>query len=304
MIRFLRHEEIDRHRWDEVITHSPEGTIYAESWFLDAVCPVWHALVEDDYKAVFPLTWRKKYGLHYLFQPPFCQQLGLFSKQETPLIDAAPFLEAIPKHYRLVELQLNSGNRCTHPAFTVTERPNLELRLQRDYAALAKGYSDNTSRNLRKAQQSGLVVETSDSIEPVIRLFRDNRGSTLERFDEQQYERLRSLAGSALEKGRGIIRLVQDPSGQLHAGAFFVQSKDRLIFLFSGTSAEARKSGAMSALIDRVIHAYAGTNMRLDFEGSVDPNLARFYRSFGSEEVVYLQIRRNRLPFPFRLFKS
>ena len=118
-------------------------------------------------------------------------------------------------------------------------------------------------------------------------MFRDNRGSTLERFDEQQYERLRSEASSALEKGRGIIRLVRDPSGQLHAGAFFVQSKDRLIFLFSGTSAEARKSGAMSALIDRVIHAHAGTNMRLDFEGSVDPNLARFYRKlrFGGSRI-------------------
>lgn len=304
MIRFLRHDEIDHKRWDEVVTQSPEGTIYAESWFLDRVSPGWHALIMGDYEAVFPLPWRKKFGIHYLFQPAFCQQLGLFSRLDPPLIDTREFLSAIPTRFRLIELQLNSGNRCTHPDFTVRERPNLELRLTRDYALLARGYSENIRRNLKKSAEADLTHQTSDKIEPVIQLFKQHRGVTLEKFDDRNYDRLCKLAEYALEHRRGFIRMVLDAAGHLQAGAFFVQSRDRIIFLFSGTSAEARKTGAMSALIDQVIREFAGSERRLDFEGSSDPNLARFYRSFGSEEVVYLQIRRNRLPFPFHLFKT
>ena len=31
----------------------------------------WDALVLDDYAAVMPLTWRRKYGTRYLYQPAF-----------------------------------------------------------------------------------------------------------------------------------------------------------------------------------------------------------------------------------------
>jgi hypothetical protein len=304
MIRLLQHSEIDRDRWDELIRRSPEGRIYAESWLLDRVSPGWHALVRGDYEAVFPLCWRSKYGLHYLYQPAFCQQLGLFSREEPPFLDVSEFLEAIPRRYGLIEIQLNSGNRCTHPAFTVRERPNLELRLQRSYEDLKKVYAENTRRNLRKAETSGVLVREADSIEPIIRLFRENRGAGLEKLTEQHYGQLRSVAEYALRHGRGFLRVANDPQETTQAGAFFLRSEERIIFLFSGTSTTARKTGAMTMLIDTVIREFSGSKLRLDFEGSVDPKLARFYAGFGSEEVVYLQIRRNRLPFPFRLFKS
>jgi hypothetical protein len=44
--------------------------------------------------------------------------------------------------------------------------------------------------------------------------------------------------------------------------------------------------------------------MHLSFEGAVNPSLARFYRGFGAREVVYLQIRKNRLPLLFRWLKK
>ncbi|MBK7430609.1 MAG: hypothetical protein IPI62_06680 [Bacteroidetes bacterium] len=79
MIKHLRHTEINKSKWDNTIKLSPEGIVYAASWYLDIVSPGWEALMDDDYKFIFPLCTRSKFGFSYLYQPHFTQQGGLFS---------------------------------------------------------------------------------------------------------------------------------------------------------------------------------------------------------------------------------
>lgn len=76
-----------------------------------------------------------------------------------------------------------------------------------------------------------------------------------------------------------------------------LKNKNKIVFLFSGLSDEGKKTGAMAKLLDSVIQEYAQQNITLDFEGSNDPNLARFYQSFGSAKCTYPHIVINRLPF-------
>jgi hypothetical protein len=59
----------------------------------------------------------------------------------------------------------------------------------------------------------------------------------------------------------------------------------------------------MSAIINSFIREHSGEKLYLDFEGSMDANLSRFYKSFGSKEIVYLQIRKNNLPVLLRWLK-
>lgn len=82
MITYLTHNQIDKQRWDDCIKQSPNGNVYALSWYLDIVHPRWEALVEDDYVSVMPLTGNRKCGISYPFQPFFVQQLGVFSKED------------------------------------------------------------------------------------------------------------------------------------------------------------------------------------------------------------------------------
>lgn len=81
-IRYLKHNEIDKIKWDHTIKNSFNHLPYAYSWYLDCVCPNWHALVTENYEFVFPITLRRKAGVKYLYQPYFTQQLGLFSVEE------------------------------------------------------------------------------------------------------------------------------------------------------------------------------------------------------------------------------
>ena len=78
MIRFVNNENIDRNLWDKTIMQSSMPMIYAMSWYLDIVAPEWHGFIQDDYKTVMPIVSSRKFGLTYLYQPPFCQQHGVF----------------------------------------------------------------------------------------------------------------------------------------------------------------------------------------------------------------------------------
>ncbi len=111
MIRYLEHEQIDKKKWDDCIARSFNSIIYAFSWYLDIVSEDWDALVEDDFERVMPLTQHKKLFTNYLSQPPFTQQLGIFSikKLNSEIID--DFIRAIPLRFRFVEINLNSNNK-------------------------------------------------------------------------------------------------------------------------------------------------------------------------------------------------
>ena len=63
MIKYLKQSEIDYELWDECVAKSINSYIYGHSWYLDIVAGEWDALVEDDYKSVFPLPYRIKYGI-------------------------------------------------------------------------------------------------------------------------------------------------------------------------------------------------------------------------------------------------
>ena len=54
-------------KWDACIEKAPNGMVYAFSYYLNSMAKNWDALVLNDYDAVMPLTWNKKYGMQYLY---------------------------------------------------------------------------------------------------------------------------------------------------------------------------------------------------------------------------------------------
>ncbi len=304
MITHLQHHEIDKERWDECIRKSFNGIIYAYSWYLDIVNPGWEALIAENYKTIMPLTNGKKMGIKYLFTPFFVQQLGVFSTTKLAADDVLAFLKSIPKEYKYWEVNLNTFNNVSGNEYTF--KPNLthELDMIRDASGIRSEYSDNAKRNLKKSQQQDIEVVTNPSREEIITLFRKNRGKDIDVLQEMHYDVLRKLLQALDGRGRLHTRGVANGAGELIAGAFFTDSNGKVIFLFSGNSEEGKEKGAMFLLIDHFIGENALKNLVLDFEGSNDPQLARFYRGFGAKECVYLQARFNGLPWFIRWYKS
>lgn len=303
MITYLRNEDIDRRKWDETISRSFNGIVYAYSWYLDIVSPEWEALVKDDYKSVMPLTWRKKFGIHYLFQPFFTQQLGVFSTEKLDVGLVSEFLNAIPTHFKFAEVNLNTFNYSEELGFSVKSNLTHELDLIESYENIQKNYSQNLKRNLKKAEANKLQTNISNQPEPVVKLFRENRGASVSNLKEQDYKVLVQLIYNAVHRGKARVINVTNEQNELCAGAFFIESNNKTIFLFSGLTEAGKELGAMPFLIDSHIRQNACKNLTLDFEGSNDENLARFYKSFGAKECVYPMVKINRLPFPLSLIK-
>ena len=300
MIRYLTHNQIDMQRWDECIAQSPDGLVYAWSWYLDVVHSDWEALVEDDYEAVMPLAGGKKYGINYLFQPFFTQKFGVFGKKEVSEEKIEQFLEAIPEKFKFAEFRINkSYETCkTHGTYTTYQcenHRNIELSLSPDYSVIAANYNSNTKRNLAKAQKQGLTIVEDAEPSAIIELFRKNRGKDIKHWGDNEYERLLNLVETAKNHEKCLVLGVQSSDNQLIAGAFFMISHNKIVFLFSGADEANKENHGLTFLLDHVIEKYSGTNNILDFEGSDNDGLARFYKGFGGEEKYYHEIKFNRL---------
>jgi disulfide oxidoreductase YuzD len=300
MIKFLKNEEIDLDKWDACISKSFNSIPYAYAWFLDLIHEEWAALVEGDYERVMPVTGGKKFGIRYVYQPYFAQQLGVFSTSLLNPEVVNKFINAIPFDYKYIDIKLNSFNQPDLENAEVIPNKNHLLDLIQDYERIAENYSGQTKKNLKKSLKSELSMMKHIKPESVIDLFREHRGKTLKKWNDTHYNKLKHLMYSSIHKGRGVVYGVFNNYNELSAGAFFLKSKKRMIFLFSGTSNIGRENAAMTFLIDGVIREYAPAHTVLDFEGSNDPNLARFYKGFGAKEIEYPGLRMNRLTFPAR----
>lgn len=294
MIQYFEHKKIDKRKWDATIAEC--GNIYAYSWYLDIVHPGWDALVEDDYQVVMPLTGGKKFGVNYLFQPYFVQQLGVFSKAPMSDEKTEAFLKAIPAKYRFAEIRLNESNAFDKDMQGIEYHSNVILDLNQEYEAIRANYHTNTKRNLAKAENNNLQLVNTVIPYHVVALFTDNRGALLDKWGDAEYARLTSLAATAVNRKAAFILGVTEKSvGQLLCAAIFMKTNERITFLFSGLTEEGKQRQAMTYLLDQVIQQYAHQPITFDFEGSDDENLARFYLGFGGREVKYPGYTFNRL---------
>jgi lipid II:glycine glycyltransferase (peptidoglycan interpeptide bridge formation enzyme) len=301
MIRYLKHNDIDYVKWDKCVSQSPNALLYGYSWFLNLSADHWDALVLDDYDAVMPLPWRKKWGVHYLYQPEMMQQGGVFSSVNLNEDLLSDFMQAIPSHFRLVEIMLNYAND-----FSLKEtelRRNLILNLNNEIGDLQQAYSDNCRRNIKKSGKENYSLNKNFEWNNIMHLFAENKGRDLQ-ISEYWKKRMTSIAHALYHKGIGKSISLFNSHNQCVAGIFYVYFEQRIYFLFSGSGEEAKNSGAMHYLVDMLIQQYAGGNGILDFEGSNNEGLARFYKSFGAVEQNYPMLKINRLPFFMRWLKK
>lgn len=294
MISYLENKAIVKPKWDALIAEC--GNIYAYSWYLDIAHPGWDALVEDDYQAVMPLTGGIKFGVNYLFQPFFVQQLGVFSRTPMTEGELKDFLDAIPEKYRFCELRLNESNTLDDNIEEIDYHRNILLGLNQDIQSLRANYHQNTKRNLAKAETHNLHLLETVLPQQVVDLFRDNRGARLEKWGDAEYGVLLRLVEEAQKHDAAFVWGVTDKEGdEPLCAAIFMKTTDRITFLFSGLNEVGKQCQAMTYLIDQVIQRYADQPITFDFEGSDNDNLARFYLGFGGYEVRYPGYTFNRM---------
>ena len=300
-IRHLKRQEIDVARWDDCVARSANRLIYGFHDHLDGTTEgCWDALVLEDYQAVMPLTWRRKYGILYLAQPPWTQQTGVFSPEPpTPSLVAA-FLTATSRQYRFAELFLNHANPCPG----LEPRKNLVLPLDRSYDLLAAAYGDNLRRILRQVPTHALEYTPEIPLANALDAYQQLYQHRNRNMNDRDYRNFALLCSRYQQKGQLILRAVRAGGSQWLAMALLLRDAGRLYLLQSTALPAGRDKGANHFLLDRLIHEFSGQSLLLDFEGSDDPGIARFYAAFGSIDQPYFFYRYNSLPWPAGLLKG
>ena len=291
-VRWISRETVDEKRWEACTRSNPQtDSVCAQTWYLDCCGERWDALVEDDYRAVMPVFHRKKNCINYIYPPFYTGQLGILGQ---PAADVAEWIAAIPKKFIYKELAFNAANRIPDnlSGRTLLHRTCL-LPLNPDYVTLRSGYSQNHLRNLKKAESAGLQIIRETEPEEVIRLFRNHRGQAKNvGYREHDYQRLLQLLHTLQQRNAMETWGVKGPNGELCAAAFFPFVPQRYTFLFSGRSTASEENRAMFLLMDNFIRAHAGSEAMLDFNGSNNPAVARFYLGFGAEPQEFRQLDR------------
>lgn len=293
MLKFLKRKEIDVQRWDDLIAHSTAETIYPYSWYLDTVSENWSALVVDDYRFVMPVVWKKKAGMKYIYQPFYTQQLGVFSKEYVDPELIRKMLRILYKKFRFAGINFNSKNLVGEGApFTVDDKSNYVLTLDRDYETHSSLYSNNARRNINKSLELSDIIERGLPVGELVRLKKDN--DVIQR-SEEDYRWMVDLFETIMQKDAGRIYAIRSGS-EISAAAFFAFCKTRAIYLLSASSQEGKEQRGMFRIVDAFIKDFAGSGMILDFEGSNIPSVARFFGGFGAQPEIYQGVSFSRLP--------
>jgi hypothetical protein len=301
-IKYLANKDIDLQKWDQCIAGAKNGVIYGYSYYLNQMAIHWDGLVLGDYEAVMPLTWNKKYGIAYLYQPFLAAQLGIFGND----LDGdtlRSFFDAVPARFRHWDIYLNHHNLFPVENYPLYIRKNFVLPLNQSYDQLYNSYRENTQRNIKKAKQYGCKAVKDIEVDRVIEL----AAAQMRHYTKESTEnidRFKNLYDQLYKRKQAVCYGILSGKDVLIASCIFFFSHNRAYYILVGNHPDGRTLGASHALIDAFIQDHAGRDLLLDFEGSDVRNLAFFYSSFGATEENYSALRLNRLPFYLRWAKK
>lgn len=288
MIRFYQHDEVDKTKWNRCVATSEAATVFVDFDFLCLADSEWGALIKGDYEAVMPLPHRSKFGVSYVFSPPFYFRLGVFSPTPLTPADVNEFVRHIPARFVQVDLNLNEGNSNELFKEKTVFQVSHQLKLDDPYEVLRKNFSRSHKHNIKVAGSFQPVVDKNIRVEEVIALFRSNRGRDRHiRISDADYATFLKMTDFIHCKGLLENWGIRDEEGRLLAGACFLRDFDHLWFWFSGRDESRSDRRAMFYLMDRYIEAHAGSGLVFGMSGSKNENVSQLYRGFGAERYTY-----------------
>ena len=303
-IRYLTRSEIDQDKWDKCICNASNGLIYGRSFYLDAMAENWSALVQGDYQKVMPLTWKKKFGFHYLYQPHFTKTLGVFGTDNLPF-EISPFLGAIPGKFSFWDFDLNDNNivNSGNNKLVFYDRTNYFLPLKEEYENIQLRYRRLAKRMIKKGIENELHIVRGELPSRIIDLYLKDYSIRHRTIPVSDYNRLKQCTHWAFNNYLAKTYLALSPSGEPLA-YYIILSDDSYVYsLLGGSNGEGKNKGAFYLVTDAIIRDYSGTEKIFRFEGSDIPGIAFFDELFGPLKIRYQHLVMNNLPFPFNLFK-
>jgi hypothetical protein len=304
MIRYLQNKDIDKGKWDLCIANSQLPVVYMLSWYLDLISPQWDALVSDNYETVMPLTWKKKFGIKYIYQSFLAQQSGIFTTDPKGINKKTIniFVRSIPVNFRYIDCALNETIKVDSVPASLELRKNHILLLDRDYSVIFHGYSRRCRRNIKRAQGCYLKNSYDTKADEAVDFFKKHLTDKLPEFSKY-YSLIEQVILSCIMRNMGEVLTALTPDGEKAGVIFYLFNECRCTMIVCASTAEGFRCQTMYYLIDQIIQKFAGRLKELDFFGTNIPSIEYFNQSFGVETRYFARFRINHLPWLLRKIK-
>lgn len=305
-VQFVPYDQIDRQQWDDCILHATNGLIYARSFYLDQIAGNWDALILGDYEAVMPLVWRKKWGIEYLYQPSFVQQLGVFHKNTLGTDIMESFLEHAFERFSYADITINYAmtDLFLPAGITISERTNFILPMMVPYEQLYQQYHPDFTKSLRRLKKLELKYAPTDDLENTISLYESLYADKIESVTDKDITGFKNICKQLADANNLVIREARTAENELLAVALLLKDEKRLYNIISCITAPGKKMEANYFLYDKIIEEFAGNGLILDLEGSDIKGVANFYKKFNPLNQPYLHLKQNDLHPVLKLFKK
>jgi len=283
-IRLINNSKVNRQKWDDTVTQS-SSNFFATSKALDINSSTWQAIVVDDYELVMPIVPQTRYGIPYLVQPLFFQQLGVFQKQQEPIV-IDPFLRFIKKRFPFIVYNFNTNNTTKTVSKSILFRKTYSLDLNKPIEELKMNFSKSHRKNISKTQSNLLYIDELNSPDlflPFLRTFYQSKNMSF--VKEKNYLGLKNIIYATFNHSK---LLGCYDNNELIGMAYFLTYMNRCT-LYSCTNEKGHEKKATFALVNAFIEQNSYPNGILDFAGSDILGIAEFNKGWGSILEQYPQ---------------
>lgn len=290
-IKYLKHNEISKLKWDRCISQSFNGIVYAYSWYLDIVSYQWEALVLGDYEAVMPLTQKAIYGIVKIAQPQYATQLGVFTSNRLDVDLVNAFLDALPKRFKKAKVNLNAFNKASHSKFKSKTGSIFELDLIEPYKKLYLKFSDAGKEAIKNSKVNKVNVMKSINLKEFLLLKKSSSDNPLT-FD--QLNTLRRIIPFCTNHNIGNTYGAYNSKNELVAGGFFMKSHQKVICLVAACSKEGLEVNADYSLFNHYLKENCGKNLTLDFGNPEINEIEKLSKDLGAQAVSFLKLKKHK----------
>ncbi len=300
-------------RYDQFVTNSPQGTLFATSWWLNTVVPDNHHILTiekgGEIQAAWPfvMDWDKWSG-PVISIPPLTPWLGVLyapvetSKMSTRLTRekdlSTGLIEQLPAFGSLVAMchrNFTYWSPFFWKDFSQATRYTYVLDNISDIESIWKGLRENVRTDIRKAKKQGIRVETTEDIDRLRRM----QALTFQRQKRTMpYPRdlICRVDESCRTRHVRKIFIASDQEGRDHAGAYIVWDNKSTYYLMGGGDPALRSSGATSLVVWEAIQFASTVSNVFDFEGSMIEPIERLFRAFGGTPYPYFSLSKTNSP--------
>ena len=287
----------------------PETPLFHQPWWLDATGLRWElaqVCKGDKISGIWPFFPEKKYGISMLRNPPLCPYLGpqgffppdlKASKYDSFEYQAmAALLDKLPPA-QVVATALRPGIK----QLDLLAQKGFEIKVRQTFLMDLKGVSEaeltsrlqeDYRRNLRKAADE---LEITDAPEEIENLYRFSAATLARKGLKPHFSLpyLQRLFHAAHSRGQAALWAARK-NGIVQALVWHVWDERRAYYLMGAKNPELKDARALTALLFHALNqSRISGKESFDFEGSMDPGVAHFFRHFGGRKELYLVLEKN-----------